>query len=147
MENRNVLDEREREGERQKNRGINEDAECAGGMEMKGKGGKVREGCKTSDVKRRGGGQMREGSSRAEKGCEAKERANRGPCFTNCHLRGANGGMRGEKHNVHRLAPDRTQREMYSGTAKHCIMHMWVNTHTETQVRRKHRCTQRIFDG
>lgn len=64
------------------------DAGCSGGMEMK-----RREGCKTSDVKRRGGGQMREGSSRAGKGCEAKERANRGPCFTNCHLRGANRGM------------------------------------------------------
>ena len=44
---------------------------------------------------------MREGSSRAGKGCEARERANRGPCFTNCHLRGANGGMRGgEKKNT-----------------------------------------------
>lgn len=36
-----------------------------------------------------------EGSSRAGKGCEAKERANRGPCLTNCHLRGTNEGMRG----------------------------------------------------
>lgn len=68
--------------------------------EREGKGGKVREGSKTSDVKRRGGGQMREGSSRAGKGCEARERANGGPCFTNCHLRGANGGMRNEKKNT-----------------------------------------------
>lgn len=86
-----------------------------------GKGGKVREGSKTSDVKRREGGQMREGSSRAGKGCEARERANRGPCFTNCHLRGANGGMRGgtkkKKYNNHRPAPDCTQREVYSGTS------------------------------
>lgn len=52
------------------------------------------EGRKTSDARRRGGGQMREGSSRAGKGCEARERANGGPCFTNCHFRGANGGMR-----------------------------------------------------
>lgn len=57
----------------------------------------MREGSKTSDAKRRGGGQMWEGSGHAGKGCEARERANRGPCFTNCHLRGANGGMRGTK--------------------------------------------------
>lgn len=59
----------------------------------------MREGSKskTSDAKRRGGGQMREGSSRVGKGCEARETTNRGPCFTNCHLRGANGGMKEKK--------------------------------------------------
>lgn len=80
-------------------------------MEMRGegdgKGEKVRKGSETSDAKRRGGGQMREGN-RAGKGCEARERANGGPCFTNCHLRGANGGMRGRKYN-YRPAPDCTQ--------------------------------------
>lgn len=99
----------------------------------------MKEGSKTSDAKRRGGGPMREGSSRAGKGFEARERANRGPCFTNCHLRGANGGMKGKKkkYNNHRPAPDCTQREMYSGTSKHCIMHTWVSTQTQmvqTQV-------------
>lgn len=114
------------------------DAGCSGGMEMK-----VREGCKTSDVKRRGGGQMREGSSRAGKGCEAKERANRGPCFTNCRLRGANRGMGG--YSNYRLAPDCTQREMES---TRCIMDMWANTNTGLiQVMRKHRCKQAWFDG
>lgn len=85
-------------------------------------------------------------SSRAGKVCEARERANRGPCFTNCHLREANGGMRGgkKKYNNHRPAPDCTQREMYSDTSEHCIMHTWVNSHAHTrliqeQVDRKHR--------
>ena len=83
---------------------------------------------------------MREGSSRAGKGCEARERANRGPCFTNCHLRGANGGTGGagmgggQKIYNCRPAPDCTQREMYSGTCKHCIMHTQVNIHTHTQT-------------
>lgn len=72
---------------------------------------------------RRGGGRagvhMREGS-------EARERANRGPCFTNCHLRGSNGGMRGKKYN-YRLAPDCTQVPSNTASCTHGC------THTQTQ--------------
>lgn len=121
----------------------------------RGKEAKWGEKRKTSDAKRRWGGQMREGSCRAGKGCEARERANAGLCFTNCHFRGANSGTRGKKYN-YRLAPDWTQREMYWDTSKHCIMHTWMNTHThiltqtqmfQIQVERRHRYTWARFDG
>lgn len=78
---------------------------------------------------------MREGSGRAGKGCEAKERACGGPCFTNCSLRGTNRGMRKrEKKNECRPATDCAQQEIYSGPSSSCVMHTQVDTLMQTQM-------------
>ncbi len=93
----------------------------------------MREGSKTSDAKRRRGGQMREGSGRAGKGCEARERANRGPCFTNCHLRGANGGMREKKKKIQQPQTGsrlHTARDVLGHLQTLHHAHMGEHTHT-----------------
>lgn len=110
----------------------------------------LREEGKPSDARRREGGQMRDRSSRAGNGCMETERANRGPCFTNCHLRWANGGG---PYNNYRWAADCTQQAMYSATSKQCIMHTWVitalpsNTISQTRVDQNPRYTDSRFMG
>ena len=77
---------------------------------------------------------MREGSSRAGKGCEARERANRGPCFTNCHLRRANGGMKGKEKIQQPQTGSRlhTARDVLRHLQTLHHAHMAEHTHTNT---------------
>lgn len=112
--------------------------------ERKGKGGKWGK----ENERREVDGQIREKCSRAGRDFEARERANRGPCFTNCHFRGANGGMKGGKRKMRQPQTGsrlHTARDVLSRTLHHA--HMGERTNTTDPDTGRQRCTPTWCDG